>query len=69
MQKSKNIVAVTSAELAVALGLSKEDGVDIELRNKLNSKIVQVVKARRLTHAEVTRHKHKNRYPIPEFHS
>jgi len=55
MKKNKNIVVKTSADLAEALGLSKEDGVDIELRSELNSKIIQVVKARKLTHAEVAR--------------
>lgn len=57
--KKKNrgvqIATKTAAELAVTLGLSKEDGVEIELRSELNSKIIEVVRRKRLTHAAVAR--------------
>jgi len=37
------------------LGLSDEDGIEIELRVGLNSKIIDVVKKRSLTHAAVAK--------------
>ncbi len=45
----------TAAELAQALGLTRDDGAEIELRSNLNSKIVDVVQRKRLTHADVAR--------------
>jgi predicted XRE-type DNA-binding protein len=49
----KPIVTRTAAELADALGLSKADGVELSVRSALNAKIVEVVKKRGLTHAEL----------------
>ena len=45
----------TAAELAQALGLTRDDGAEIELRSNLNSKIVDVVQRKRLTHSDVAR--------------
>jgi predicted XRE-type DNA-binding protein len=55
MKKSKATVARTAAELAKALGLTPADGAEIELRSDLNSKIVEVVQRKSLTHAQVAR--------------
>jgi predicted XRE-type DNA-binding protein len=55
MKKSKVVVTHTAAELAKALGLTPADGADIELRSDLNSKIVEVVQRRGLTHVQVAR--------------
>jgi predicted XRE-type DNA-binding protein len=53
MAKSKMVVAKNSAELANTLGLAPADGMEIEFRSQINSKIVAVVKKRGLTHAQV----------------
>jgi predicted XRE-type DNA-binding protein len=55
MKKSKAVVARTAAELAKALGLTPADGVEMELRSELNSKIIEVVRKKGLTHAQVAR--------------
>ena len=54
MKKAK-IVARNAMELAEALGLSPADGLEIEIRSDLNDKIVEVVKKRGLTHAQVAK--------------
>jgi predicted XRE-type DNA-binding protein len=61
MKKPKAIVTRTAAELARALGLAPADGAEIELRRNLNSKIVEVVQRRGLTHAQVARLAHSSR--------
>jgi predicted XRE-type DNA-binding protein len=61
MKKPKAIVTRTAAELARALGLAPADGAEIELRSNLNSKIVEVVQRRGLTHAQVARLAHSSR--------
>ncbi len=53
MKKIKAIETKTAQELAKFLGLSPAEGVEIELRSDLNSKIIDVVRAKGLTHAEV----------------
>jgi predicted XRE-type DNA-binding protein len=53
MKRTKLIVTRTAGELAEALGLSKAEGVEISVRSALNTKIVEVVKKRGLTHAHV----------------
>ena len=53
MKKSKVTVTRTAAELAKALGLTPVDGAEIALRSDLNSKIVEVVQRKGLTHAQV----------------
>jgi predicted XRE-type DNA-binding protein len=55
MKKSKATVARNAAALAKALGLSPADGAEITLRSDLNSKIVEVVQRKGLTHAQVAR--------------
>jgi predicted XRE-type DNA-binding protein len=49
----KPIVTRTAAQLADALGLSKADDVELSVRSALNAKIVEVVKRRGITHAEL----------------
>lgn len=55
MKKSKAIVTRNAKDLAEALGLSPADGLEIEIRSDLNDKIIEVVKKRSLTHAEVAK--------------
>ncbi|MBZ5541450.1 MAG: helix-turn-helix domain-containing protein [Acidobacteriia bacterium] len=55
MKKSKAVVVRTAAELAKALGLTPADGAEMELRSELNSKIIEVVRKKGLTHAQVAR--------------
>jgi predicted XRE-type DNA-binding protein len=55
MKKVKIVETKTSRDLAQFLNLSPADGVEIELRSDLNSKIIEVVKVRGLTHAEVAK--------------
>jgi len=53
MKRNKTTVTHTAAELAKALGLSPAEGAEIELRSALNTKIVDVVRRKGLTHAQV----------------
>ena len=53
MKKSKAIVTRTAAQLAKEFGLSPVDGAEIELRSALNSKIIEAVRRKGLTHAQV----------------
>ena len=53
MKKIKRIVARNAAELAEVLGLTRADGIEISVRSALNTKIVEVVEKKRLTHAQV----------------
>ena len=55
MKKINPVVARNAKELAGALGLTPADGAEIELRSELNSKIVEIVARKKLTHAEVAR--------------
>ena len=55
MKRSKAIVTRTAGQLAKALGLTPADGAEIELRSTLNSKIVEAVQRKGLTHAQVAR--------------
>jgi hypothetical protein len=52
MKKSKLITARTAAELANQLGLTPADAAEIELRSALNSKIIETVRRKGLTHAQ-----------------
>ena len=55
MKKSKATVTSNASELAKVLGLTPADGAEIVLRGDLNSKIVEVVKRKGATHAQVAR--------------
>lgn len=55
MRKIKPVVARNAGELARVLGLAPADGAEIELRSELNSKIVEIVQRKALTHLEVAR--------------
>jgi predicted XRE-type DNA-binding protein len=55
MKRSRAVVTRTANELARALGLAPADGAEIELRSALNSKIVEAVRRKSLTHAQVAR--------------
>ena len=55
MKKSKVVVARNAEELAKALGLKPADGAEIRLRSELNTKIVEVVAQKGLTHEQVAR--------------
>jgi len=53
--KPKPTITRSARSLARALGLSPSDGAEIELRSNLNSKIIEVVQRKGLTHAQVAR--------------
>jgi predicted XRE-type DNA-binding protein len=55
MKKSKLIVTKTAEQLADALGLARADGAEIELRSALNTKIIDAIQRKGLTHAKVAR--------------
>ena len=55
MTKPKRIVARNAGELAEILGLSRADGIEFAVRSALNTKIVEVVEKKELTHAHVAR--------------
>jgi predicted XRE-type DNA-binding protein len=55
MKRSKAIVTRSATELAKALRLTPAAGAEIELRSHLNSKIVEVVQRKGLTHSQVAR--------------
>lgn len=52
-KKVKPVVARTAAELAEVLGLDRADGIEIAVRSALNTKIIQVIGKRKLTHAQL----------------
>jgi DNA-binding Xre family transcriptional regulator len=51
----KSIVVHDALELAKALGLKKEDAVTMEFRARLNRKIVELARAKGMSHAELAR--------------
>jgi predicted XRE-type DNA-binding protein len=55
MKKVKMIVARDARELAEVLGLSPLDAMEMELRRKINDKIIQAVEASGLTHVQVAK--------------
>ena len=55
MKKTKAFIAKSASELAEVLGLSPADGAEIEIRSDLNDKIIDVVKTKELTHAQVAK--------------
>ena len=61
MKKVKAVETKNAQELAKFLGLTPADGVEIEIRTDLNAKIIEVVKVKGLTHAEVAKLAHTSR--------
>lgn len=55
MKKRKHVIAHDAFEIADVLGLEKRDAIAMEFRARLNRKIVALVRARGLTHADVAR--------------
>jgi predicted XRE-type DNA-binding protein len=55
MKKHNQIVARNASELAEALGLSPAEGLEMEIRSDLNDKIIETVKKKKLTHAQVAK--------------
>jgi predicted XRE-type DNA-binding protein len=53
MKKTKYLIARNREELAQIFGLSQVDAAEIELRSELNTSIVNIIKKRELTHAQV----------------
>lgn len=51
----KKIKTRNASELADALGLTPADAVEMEIRSDLNAKIIEVVKKKGLTHAQVAK--------------
>jgi predicted XRE-type DNA-binding protein len=54
-KKAKAVVTRSAGELAEALGLDRAEGIEIAVRSALNTKIIEVVEKRCLTHAELAR--------------
>lgn len=52
-KKTKGIVARNAGELAEVLGLPRADGIELAVRSALNTKIIEVIEKRELTHAQV----------------
>jgi predicted XRE-type DNA-binding protein len=52
-RRIRPIAAKDAGELAEVLGLTRADGIEFAVRSALNTKIVEVVEKRGLTHAEV----------------
>lgn len=61
MKKTKGTITRSAKELAEVLGLSPSDGLEIEIRSDLNDKIVEVIKHKALTHAQVAKLAHTSR--------
>lgn len=52
-KKQKAVAARSAGDLAEVLGLERADGIEISVRSALNTKIIQVIEKRGLTHAQV----------------
>jgi predicted XRE-type DNA-binding protein len=55
MKKIKPIVTRTAAELAAALNLSPADAAEMDLRRRLNDKLIEAVSRSGLTHVQVAK--------------
>ena len=55
MKSENRIVTKSSKELAEALGLTAEDGAEIEFRAELNSAIIARFKKSKMTHAALAK--------------
>ena len=60
-KKPKIVTAKNAAELAEVLGLERADGIELAVRSTLNTKIIEVVQKRGLTHAAVATLAHTSR--------
>ena len=60
-KKPKVVTAKNAAELAEVLGLGRADGIELAVRSALNTKIIQVVEKRGLTHTAVAALAHTSR--------
>jgi len=52
-EKTRAVVARNAGELAEVLGLDRADGIEFAVRSALNTKIIDVIRKRGLTHAQV----------------
>ena len=55
MTKVKFIKAKTVDEIAKALGLSSAEGAELAFRSELNSRIINIVKKNKVTHAQLAK--------------
>jgi predicted XRE-type DNA-binding protein len=55
MKKVKPVIVRNAAEMAKALDLSPADAVEMEIRRRINDKIIAAVKRSGMTHAEVAK--------------
>lgn len=55
MKRAKPIVTRTVEDLVASLGLPPEDAVELDIRRRLNEKIVEVVSHSGLSHAEAAK--------------
>lgn len=55
MKNANYVTARNAAELAEVLGLTPADTLEFEIRSDLNDKIIEVVKKKKLTHAQVAK--------------
>ena len=63
-KKPKIVTARNAGELAEVLGLERADGIELAVRSALNTKIIDVVRKRGLTHAAVAAIAHTSRTRI-----
>ncbi len=59
--RPKVVTTKNAAELAEVLGLERADGIELAVQSALNTKIVEVVQKRGLTHAAVAELAHTSR--------
>ena len=60
-KKPKIVTTRNAGELAQVLGLERADGIELAVRSTLNTKIIDVVQKRGLTHAAVAALAHTSR--------
>lgn len=55
MKRAKPILTRSADDLVAALGLPPEDAVELEVRRRLNEKIIEVVTKQGLTHEQAAK--------------
>ena len=55
MAKVKSVTTKNAEELAEALGLSPAEGAEMEFKADLNSKIIEIVRKKGVTHAQLAK--------------